>query len=189
MTKRFLSKKKYFTLFIFFLAATIIMSLFGAESDKLSQVIAGRFWIPWVLFNVTALVFIYRMWQAIQDDKVPRGPLKAVGLLLIPLFNLYWVFPVFFGYARAFNAYLVRHDVDTHDLHTDLFLAFPLLTVAIPVLVALGSLLIHFNTAVVLGDIFLILGVICVVLLLVVFFVIVSKVCDGVNAIYRQTSR
>ena len=58
---------------------------------------------------IVSMIFIYRIWAAIQDGHARATPEKAVGFLFIPFFNLYWVFQVFWGFAQDFNAYTLRH--------------------------------------------------------------------------------
>lgn len=74
-------------------------------------------------------VLIYRMWGAIQDGHARTSPGKALGFLFIPIFNLYWAFQVFWGFARDFNAYLDRHGLPTRSLSGGLLLAYPILAI------------------------------------------------------------
>jgi ABC-2 type transport system ATP-binding protein len=55
--------------------------------------------------KAVALALVWRMWRAIQQGKPRTTPLKAVLLLLLPIFNFYWAFRVFRGFALDFNAY------------------------------------------------------------------------------------
>lgn len=54
----------------------------------------------------------------------------------LPFFNLYWVFPVWYGFARDYNAYLQRHGLAVRPLPTTLYLAHAILMVlcAVPYL-------------------------------------------------------
>lgn len=57
------------------------------------------------------LALLYRAWALIQDGQARTGPGKAVLFLLIPLFNLYWMFQAYVGLANDMNAYARRHNI------------------------------------------------------------------------------
>jgi hypothetical protein len=112
------------------------------------------------------LMFIYRMWAAIQDGQARTTPGKAAGFMLIPIFFLYWIFPVFQGFAQDYNRYLARHELNLPRLDEQLFLFYPI-SVLCTIVPVLGSLS----------------GVVSVVL----SFMIMSKTCDAVNALARAS--
>jgi len=89
-------------------------------------------------------------------------PGKAVGFMFIPIFSFYWHFQVQWGFAKDFNAFIDRHEINTPALPAGLFLTLCILTFTtwIPVV---GTLLAIVN--------------------FIIALVVVSKVCDGVNAI------
>ena len=58
---------------------------------------------------VVAMVYLYRAWAMIQDDQVRVTPGKAVGFMFIPLYNLYWVFVAYPGWAKNYNRYIEIH--------------------------------------------------------------------------------
>lgn len=108
------------------------------------------------------MVFIHRMWASIQGSPARMTPGQAVGYLFIPLFNIYWIFQVFWGFARDYNSMLYRRGMDAEPLSEGIFLAFPIitLTVWIPGLGPVASII---------GSVLLLL--------------IVARVCDRVNAL------
>jgi hypothetical protein len=55
---------------------------------------------------------IDRMWKSIQEGKARMTPDKAVAFCFIPLFNLYWAFPVMWGFAVDYNRFLTRFNLD-----------------------------------------------------------------------------
>ncbi|MBM3157088.1 MAG: hypothetical protein FJ004_07355 [Chloroflexi bacterium] len=120
--------------------------------------------IPISIYIFTVVcVFIYKAWASIQDGYVRTGPCKALGFLFIPLFNLYWIFQAFWGFAVDFNKYVVRNNVTAAPrLPEGLFLAFCILYVAtiIP-FVGIAISLANF----------------------VIGAILISKVCDAVNAL------
>ncbi len=116
-----------------------------------------------LLFAVVVLmVFIYRMWASIQDGYARMTPGQAVGFLFIPLFNLYWIFQVFSGFAQDFNRLLYRRGHNTTPLPEGLFVAYPILIICsmIPFIGQLAS-----------------------IAAFVLLLLIVAKICDGVNAL------
>jgi len=131
----------------------------GQDSAAANAAMAGAFgllvlamlcfWVPVVVF----LVLIYKAWQAIQDGQVRTTPGQAAGFMLIPFFNLYWMFPAIWGWAQDYNAYTLRHGIAREEMNEGLFLAFLICNLAFPP----GAL--------------------------VLMFVIVAKMCDGINTI------
>ena len=62
---------------------------------------------------VVILCLVYRMWHEIEGEPTTISPRRAVTGLLVPLFNLYWVFRVVPGWAAAFEAYQRAREVAT----------------------------------------------------------------------------
>ena len=54
------------------------------------------------------MLFIYRMWQAIQGFPARTTPGLAVGFMFLPFFNIYWIFQVYWGWAKDYNAYTTK---------------------------------------------------------------------------------
>jgi len=102
---------------------------------------------------IAFLVLLYKAWQAIQDGQVRTTPGQAVGFLFIPLFNLYWMFVAIWGWAADYNGYKQRHNVPGEPMSEGLFLAFLICYLVFPPA--------------------------CLVLV----FMVVGKMCDGINAI------
>ena len=118
---------------------------------------------------VVMLILCYRMWQSIYDNYARMSPGRAVGFLFIPLFNLYWIFQVLWGFAKDYNSYISRNSINTRRLPEGLFLAWVILplTLAIP----------YLNIA-------------AAPAYWVVSGIAVSKICDAVNAlVHGQTSQ
>ena len=108
--------------------------------------------------------FIYRMWAAIQDGHARTSPGRALGFLFIPIYQFYWVFQAFRGFAKDFNSYAARHSLNVPRLSPGLFTAYAILCI-VAMLPWLDVLL---SPAIV-----------------IVGLVMVSRVCDAVNAIPR----
>lgn len=105
------------------LAATAALATAGGSSEKIARLMVFLIWVPLVPTVLVTCVFLYKMWSAIDDQMARTTPGKAIGLLFVPLFNLYWVFEVLPGYATDYNAYLERHAVRAPRLSRNLFLA------------------------------------------------------------------
>ncbi|HEX3095412.1 MAG TPA: FHA domain-containing serine/threonine-protein kinase [Candidatus Angelobacter sp.] len=119
------------------------------------------------LFGLMVFMF-HRMWKSIQEGKARMTPDKAVAFCFIPLFNLYWAFPVMWGFAVDYNRFLLRFDLDRRTklpemlflLATIVFVATCVVTPWAPGLLAPFSVV----NAVLLG-------------------VVTAKTCDAVNAL------
>lgn len=79
---------------------------------------------------VVQMVLIYQLWAAIQDGQARTSPGKAVGFMLIPLFNLYWMFQAIHGFAQDYNKYIARHGIKVPQLEEKLFLFYPISIIA-----------------------------------------------------------
>jgi serine/threonine protein kinase len=125
-----------------------------------------------VLYGVM-LVLFYCMWKPIQEGHVRTTPAKAVGFALIPIFNLYWAFPVLWGFSKDFNRYINQRSLDVKKLNENLFLvasvAFVLGCLVIPWGGVPASVLILLNACVLLP--------------------IVAMICDAVNGLQSPKLR
>lgn len=104
----------YLTLYLVSLIGMIALA--AAASNTATQEAAMALPIPILLSSITMMVFLYKMWAAINDGVTRPSPGAAVGCLFIPLFSLYWIFIVWPGYATAYNAYARRHGIQVQPL-------------------------------------------------------------------------
>jgi len=115
---------------------------------------------PTLLNAVVSLTLIYKAWTAIQDGYARTTPGKAIGLLFIPLFNIYWLFQAIWGFAKDYNQFIERHRIEAKKLDQSLFLSYPIL------------LILSF------------LPIPCLPLALMVsYFLVIAKTCDAINAL------
>ena len=121
---------------------------------------------------IVLLIFIYRIWQGIQDGYARTTPGKAVGLLFIPLFNIYWVFQVFWGFAKDYNSYLRRYDLGLMPLPSRLYLTFSFLTLVVGTRPLLGD-----------SNFYNYLLLAAGLAQFIILTVIISQVSDAVNAL------
>ncbi len=84
--------------------------------------------LPLFFFGVSAflgiaisLFHIFRVWSFVQDGYARTSPLKAMAYMLLPFFNLYWIFVVVHGFARDYNSLIQRKRLSApplpHSLH------------------------------------------------------------------------
>lgn len=95
----------------------------------------GLAFVPLIFSIVVMGMFLYRMWDSIQDGQARMSPGKAVGFMFIPLFNIYWLFQVIYGFAQDYNKYIARRSLSVPRLNEQLFLFYPIsvLACAVPV--------------------------------------------------------
>jgi hypothetical protein len=113
------------------------------------------------------LALFFSMWSAVQDGHARMSPGKALGLMLIPVFNLYWVFPVIGGFAKDYNSFIDRNTIKAEKLSRPLFLSCSVSLVIYWVFAGLG-------------------GIATTVVLLIhacFFFPMLLNVCDGVDTV------
>jgi len=62
---------------------------------------------------IVLIVLLYKMWKIVPSELARTTPGKAVGFLFIPIFQLYWVFPAIWGWAKDFNNFLRQRQSDS----------------------------------------------------------------------------
>ena len=149
------------------LVLLIAVVLMVSSGGRISEDEAALAIVPAALFmfygGIVMLVLWYKMWAAIQDGHARTTPGKAIGFMFIPFFNICWAFQVIWGWAKDYNAYTARHGLaSAPKIPEGLFLTYVVLcfTTWIPIL---GVLLMIANFA--------------------IGLMMVSKVCDAVNAL------
>jgi len=76
---------------------------------------------------VVFCIWLHKSWSAIQDSSTRTTPGKAVGLLFVPLYNLYWAFRALPGFATEFNQFIKRHNLALSPLSSGIFTAYVVL--------------------------------------------------------------
>lgn len=95
------------------------------RADGITATLLIITWLVMVAGAVVVLRFVYRMWDGLRADGPRTSPGKAVALLFIPVFNLYWMFQVFGGFATDFNRAAAARNVAVR-LPRALFAAYPI---------------------------------------------------------------
>jgi len=112
--------------------------LFGLIAFALLEDYEEELAIPFLLFAFLAVIYVavmisilvYRLWIAIQPGHPRTTPGKAVGFLFIPLFNLYWVFQAYFGWAQDYNRYVQGAGIQSPPVSENMALTVSILVVA-----------------------------------------------------------
>lgn len=123
-----LSKALYLGIYIVGIPLSGVLNVYGMSlQDSQEAVGAGLRVVAYlIMFLVMFLWFhlYYRAWKAIQDGYARTTPGKAVGFLLIPFFNAYWMFHAIWGFAKDYNAFIARHSINVKRLSENLFLVY-----------------------------------------------------------------
>jgi hypothetical protein len=145
-------------------AILVLLILVSANTPSMRAVLL----LSQVSFFAATLALFFSMWSSIQDGHARTSAGKATGLMLIPVFNLYWVFPVVWGFAKDYNSFIDRHSIRARKLSSRLFL---LCSISLAVYWLFAAALIGVATT--------------VVLLILAFFLfpMMLSVCDGVDAL------
>ena len=162
------------------LGNALLQDALGLERPNFARGVAVLYAIGGLasLFGaVVMLRLFYKMWAAIQDGAARTTPGRAVGLLFVPLFDVYWLFQILPGFATDYNAYIARHAVETRRLPRSLFtLLAVLLILDVAVARASGAAMEESR------QLALALGWSSVVVALVLLAA-VSRICRAVNAL------
>jgi hypothetical protein len=123
--------------------------------------------VPFIFSYAVLGMFVYRMWAAIQDGQARTTPGQAAGFILIPLFNFYWAFQAFHGFAQDYNKYIARRQLNVPRLDEQLFLWYPIA---------------------ILCGIIPWVGILASLVSTVLLVMIIVKTCEAVNALPLQSS-
>ncbi len=103
-----------------------------------------------ILYSVVVnMVFLYKIWEAIQDGNVQISPGKAVGFMFIPFFNLYWIFPAYWGFAKELNKYIKRKGLKLTPISEGLFLAYAIFSLCTLLISYLGIVTMILNLCII----------------------------------------
>ena len=91
----------------------------ASQGLEVSSAVLGMFGIivaiVAAIFGLIALIsglrILHKLWSLIPADKARTTPGKAIGFLLIPLFNFFWSFIAIYGLAKALNTETCRRSV------------------------------------------------------------------------------
>lgn len=76
---------------------------------------------------LSLLILVFKKWRKIQGPHSRMTPGKAVGLLFVPIFNVYWIFQVFWGFSKDYNAWATQTNSSARRLPIGWFLVHAVL--------------------------------------------------------------
>ena len=89
----------------FGLQSALDVAMLGGADEKAVMVL-GIFFLPLgVISVIIGLILHYRYWEALPSQYRATTPGRAVGLMFVPFYNLYWVFVSYHGLARGYREY------------------------------------------------------------------------------------
>lgn len=157
---------------ILFLFISSIQAKHGNINSALK--FSSLFIICGLYIVVIMIVLWYKAWKAIQDEYARMTPVKAIIFSFIPIFNIYWMYQLIYGFAKDYNKYIQRHNINVQLLPENLFLLHYLFTIGL----GSFSFLISKKMIAFKGLYYLLLLMDFVIRLLVI-----SKICDAINNI------
>ena len=86
-------------------------------------------WYKFFGFPYIFFFFLYKGWEAVPDNSRGLKPWKAIGQLIIPLFNFYWIFVAIKDLPKELNAYIIKNGVQTPLLSESLALWLSILII------------------------------------------------------------
>ncbi len=131
------------------------------------------------------VVFIYKVWKPIQDGHARTSAGKAAGFLLIPFFNIYWLFQTIWGFAKDYNRFLDRNEFSTSKLPEKLYLAFSILISARWLYRTIATLKPITGGGYLLG---LYYSYLLTIPTFILAIIVIYKSCDAVNALPEPTA-
>ena len=144
------------------LTALIVM----AGGDEIIFLFVGLSLIPTIYVTIVGCIMWYRAWSSIQDEYVRTTPGKAVGFMFIPVYNIYWIFQVIAGFAKDYNAYVDRNNLNTNKLSEALFTTAPIMILISAILNRIPAI-----------------GAVYSIAMLIVMVILVNSLIDGVNSL------
>lgn len=121
-----------------------------------------------LIHMILTFLVVYKMWSSIQDGAVRTTPGRAIGFLLIPFYNLYWIFQVWGGFPTDYNGYVQRHSLQVPTLSPGIYVTYPIVIV-----LSLVPLL----------------NVLAILVAPVIFAIVIVKTSNAVNALAEARQR
>lgn len=143
--------------------ASIAAEAAGMDQEAVASAAMGKagfgmllFGLGWVILLVSMIFFfinLYRAWSCLALGAPATTPGKAVGMLFIPFFNIYWIFVAIAGLPKDWNRIVASYEniKNAPKLSESVFLMYAIGSVVFPPLA------------------------------LIVAFPMMSQLCNGVN--------
>ena len=99
--------KASFGIWLGLLSGSLVAMIFSFILKNATVAIAALPLLLWCM--VQSLVYLHRAWGLIQAGSARTAPGKAIGLLLLPGFDLYWTFVAIAGLSSDWNRVVAAH--------------------------------------------------------------------------------
>jgi len=97
---------------VLYIPAIFLLMEGGRDEEMIGAILSCSAVLPVILGSVFICMLVYKAWAAIQEGPVRTTPGKAVGFLFIPLFNFYWIFQAYYGWAVDYNKYITSANLN-----------------------------------------------------------------------------
>lgn len=126
-----------------------------------------------LIFHFAVVLHLtYKMWFSIQDMYARTTPGKAIGLLFLPFFNIYWLYQVLVGFVDDYNNFINRNQIETPKLQRGAFVTYYIFYIA-------GTILSQIP----------VINLLFILIYLIFGSIIISMVCNAVNAVSLGLSK
>jgi hypothetical protein len=106
----------------FYIICTLVGGvLVAAGSNRATQEVIPAIPLPFLVLAILQLVFMYKMYKALDDGVTRPTPGLAVGLMFIPLFSIVWFFIVWGKFPGQYNQFIQRHGIRAQPLGLGLY--------------------------------------------------------------------
>jgi len=97
----------YFRIYVVCLVINLVLGIIALffQGNTLLSIVFSLLTIPFsVVGLVFSMMFLYQCWSLIPKKNRRAWPGQYVGFLFVPFYNLYWVFPAYYGLIKRQNA-------------------------------------------------------------------------------------
>ena len=201
------------TLYVYSVLCALVLSVFSfflgqlcmkereASFQMFGQVLVILGGVLGIYSAIMILLMYYKMWAAIQDEDSRTTPVKAVGLLFVPVLNIFWAVYMLVGFARDYEDFAERNSIDSERLSKGLMLQYALLWVFVIISFVVLCILPQFGIGVktfgriyptfahstgfvrVLVIAWKLSNILVTVWLFAAYAIVSSKICRAINAI------
>jgi len=128
-----LNKGFYFGSFLGSLVVSLVLgvvlaTMVAAENEVGIAICVGIILMTAVYEAIVFVVMIHKMWSGLKGVGGRLSPGEAVGLLFVPLFNLYWIYRALWGFAKEYNSFAARSGSPSRVIPEAPLLAYCILT-------------------------------------------------------------
>jgi hypothetical protein len=89
--------------------------------------------IPFLVLGIFNLIFIYKVYKALNDGVTSPKPGLAIGLMFIPFFSLIWFIIIWAKFPGQYNQFIQRHGIRAQPIGSGAYIAGIILTILFPI--------------------------------------------------------